>query len=572
MSSRKVSSVMLIAAVVGLLVAVLGLGSVFGQQMPSATRSFSDTSVAQGGQLTVTIAAANYGVRGAIIETLPSGFGYVAGTAAAQTGGSVFVDDVDGPNVDFALAGEDITFTYTVEVESDTTPGDNYRFSGTLLDSQGMESPVGISIVAVEAGTNGSTSPDTTPAPSDPSATRSFSDTSVAQSGQLRVTIAAANYGARGAIIETSPPTDVTDGSCLETLLADRVSGEWSSSCESTDQVGRYARYYSFMLTEESNVTITLESSVDTYLYLRDGEAKSGTAAHENDDVAPGTDTNSEIEATLSVGTYTIEATTYNAGETGSFTLTVSGLGGGTTMPGPSDGSCLETLLADRVSGEWSSSCESTDQVGRYARYYSFMLTEESNVTITLESSVDTYLYLRDGEAKSGTAAHENDDVAPGTDTNSEIEATLSVGTYTIEATTYNAGETGSFTLTVSGLGGGTTMPGPSDGSCLETLLADRVSGEWSSSCESTDQVGRYARYYSFMLTEESNVTITLESSVDTYLYLRDGEAKSGTAAHENDDVAPGTDTNSEIEATLSVGTYTIEATTYSAGETGASP
>ena len=89
---------------------------------------------------------------------------------------------------------------------------------------------------------------------------------------------------------------------------------------------------------------------------------------------------------------------------------------------------------------------------GRYARYYSFTLTEGSDVTITLESSTDPYLYLREGAAKSGTAAHENDDIVVGTDTDSRIQATLVDGIYTIEATTYSAGETGSFTLTVSGL------------------------------------------------------------------------------------------------------------------------
>ena len=364
-----------------------------------------------------------------------------------------------------------------------------------------------------------------------------------------------------------------SDDTCLGTLSVDGAeSGEWSSSCGSTARVGNYARYYSFMLTEGSDVTISLESSTDTYLYLRAGEAKSGAYLDENDDVAPGTDTNSEIEATLGAGTYTIEATTYTAGETGSFTLTVSGLGGGTTtMPGPSEGTCLDTLLFDRVSGEWSSSCESTARAGNYARYYSFMLTEGSDVTISLESSTDTYLYLRAGEAKSGAYLDENDDVAPGTDTNSEIEATLGAGIYTIEATTYTAGDTGSFTLTVSGLGGGTTtMPGPSDDTCLGTLSVDGAeSGEWSSSCESTARAGNYARYYSFMLTEGSDVTISLESSTDTYLYLRAGEAKSGAYLDENDDVAPGTDTNSEIEATLGAGIYTIEATTYSAGQTG---
>ena len=188
----------------------------------------------------------------------------------------------------------------------------------------------------------------------------------------------------------------------MDTLSVDgAVSGEWSSSCGSTDQAGSYARYYSFMLTEGSAVTISLESSTDPYLYLRTGAAKSGAYLYENDDVDPGTDTNSEIEETLGAGTYTIEATTYSAGETGSFTLTVSGLGGG-AVAGPSDDTCVDTVSVDgAVSGEWSSSCESTDQAGSYARYYSFTLSEGSDVTISLESSTDPYLYLRTGEVRS---------------------------------------------------------------------------------------------------------------------------------------------------------------------------
>ena len=453
----------------------------------------------------------NYGAFGRVVETLPDGFSYVEESVSPDSVRAA----VNGQEVTFTLLGEE-TFSYGVTAPNRT---DSYSFSGMLGDSEGMEHDIG---------------------------------------GAFRITVG------------TAPPDDT----CLDPLSVDgAVSGEWSSSCESTALAGSYARYYSFTLTEESTVIITLESSTDPYLFLREGEAKSGTAAHQNDDVDPGTDTNSEIEATLGVGTYTIEATTYYAGQPGSFTLTVSGLGGGTgTMPGPPDDTCLDPLSVDGdVSGEWSSSCESTALAGSYARYYSFTLTEESTVIITLESSTDPYLFLREGEAKSGTAAHQNDDVDPGTDTNSEIEATLGVGTYTIEATTYYAGQPGSFTLTVSGLGGGTgTMPGPPDDTCLDPLSVDGdVSGEWSSSCESTALAGSYARYYSFTLTEESTVIITLESSTDPYLFLREGEAKSGTAAHQNDDVDPGTDTNSEIEATLGVGTYTIEATTYYAGQPG---
>ena len=236
------------------------------------------------------------------------------------------------------------------------------------------------------------------------------------------------------------------------TLPASGVSGSWANDCQSQVSGRGYARYYGFALAEESQVTIDLTSSVDTYLYLWSGDVTSGTALHEDDDGGDGT--NSRIVATLEAGDYTIEATTYATGATGEFTLTVAGLGGVAPTP-PGEDDCGETLSGDgSTSGTWADGCESEESGRGYARYYSFTLSSEAEVTIDLESSVDTYLYLREGSETSGTALHSNDDGGDGTD--SRIVATLEAGDYTIEATTYAEGQTGSFTLTVSGLGGGT--------------------------------------------------------------------------------------------------------------------
>ena len=337
---------------------------------------------------------------------------------------------------------------------------------------------------------------------------------------------------------------------------------------------GRYAKYYSFTLAQESEVSIRLDSGADPYLYLRAGEARSGTSVTENDD-HEGDRTVSQISETLTAGTYTIEATTYDTGATGTFTLTVSGLGGGTTTeptdpdPGETD-QCGASISGDgTVSGTWAAGCESEVSGRGYARYYGITLEQETEVTIDLESSVDTYLYLRRGDARSGTALHYHDDVEPGVDTDSRISETLAAGTYTIEATTYDTGATGTFTLTVSGLGGGTTTeptdpdPGETD-QCGASISGDgTVSGTWAAGCESEVSGRGYARYYGITLEQETEVTIDLESSVDTYLYLRRGDARSGTALHYHDDVEPGVDTDSRISETLAAGTYTIEATTY---------
>ncbi len=377
------------------------------------------------------------------------------------------------------------------------------------------------------------------------------------------------------------------DVSCRE-MLTDNgpVSGQWGLGCESaaparkSDGGDRLARYYTFELAVESDVTINLESGdADTYLYLREGDARSGAFIAENDDIEHGSNLNSRIHQTMAAGTYTAEATTYETGETGSFTLDISGLG---AEPPP----CAVELDADGdVRGQWSADCESetaapgSNDQARFARYYTFTLDQESDVTITLKSDADAYLYLRQGEAQSGEAVNDpaaDDDAGDGY--NSQVSETLAAGTYTIEATTYDAGETGSFILTVSGLG---AAPSPDD-PCREIITVEvPVNGQWAAGCESqTDALGRgsgtrLAHYYTFTLGQESEVTITLESEdADAYLYLRRGDARSGNpvndpAADDDAGAATGGMYDSQVHQMLEAGDYTIEATTYSAGEIG---
>ena len=365
------------------------------------------------------------------------------------------------------------------------------------------------------------------------------------------------------------------DDMCGESITSDgTTSGEWAEGCDSTQRSGSYARFYTFTLAAESEVTITLESEVDTYLYLREGQDRSGEPRHGNDDLESG-NTNSRITATLEAGAYTIEATTYDAGETGSFTVTISGIDEVPTPPGPDPSdSCVQDLTGDgTTSGEWAEGCQSQVSGRGYARFYTFTLAAESEVTITLtrtSGEADTYLYLRRGSAQSGDFLYENDD-HDGT-ANSQITATLDAGAYTIEATTYDAGETGSFTVTISGIDEVPTPPGPDPSdSCVQDLTGDgTTSGEWAEGCQSQVSGRGYARFYTFTLAAESEVTITLtrtSGEADTYLYLRRGSAQSGDFLYENDD-HDGT-ANSQITATLDAGAYTIEATTYDAGETG---
>ena len=97
-------------------------------------------------------------------------------------------------------------------------------------------------------------------------------------------------------------------------------------------------------------------------------------------------------------------------------------------------------------------------------------------MTVTLESSVDTFLYLLAGAGTGGTVLHDNDDMETGT-TNSQIREHLPAGTYTIEATTYAPGVTGDFTLYVSTI---TVVPSPGDRDTLVALYNATDGENWT--------------------------------------------------------------------------------------------
>ena len=239
-------------------------------------------------------------------------------------------------------------------------------------------------------------------------------------------------------------------------------TGSWTGACGSTHRDGRYARFYAFTLDTQTAVQIDLTSSEDTYLYLLSGSDSDGTVIAENDDAddATGQGTNSRITETLASGTYTVEATTYWSGTTGSFNLSMDP--SGTTASPPPTGNCESTVTSGptpvqgglggvAITGRWVVGCDSVHRSGSNASYISFTQESSGQVIITLESSVDTYLYLLQGEGGSGTVLASNDDYDGG-GSNSQITRFLSPGRYTVEATTFSPSVTGEFTLTLSSI------------------------------------------------------------------------------------------------------------------------
>ena len=124
---------------------------------PQATRSFSTTTVAPGGELVVTIDLNNISI-GKVVETLPAGFSYVAGSSSLPS----TAVSVTGQQVSFTVLAAS-SFTYTVTASNSAG---SYSFSGVLTDANLSNYPVGgASVIVVGDAPGVSVSHATTSAP-----------------------------------------------------------------------------------------------------------------------------------------------------------------------------------------------------------------------------------------------------------------------------------------------------------------------------------------------------------------------------------------------------------------------
>ena len=115
---------------------------------------------------------------------------------------------------------------------------------------------------------------------------------------------------------------------CVQPLDSISVEGTWNGDCLSRHREDAYARYYTFSILRQSDVSITLESETDPYFFLLGGTGADADYLAENDDIDTGSrNFNSRVAITLEPGDYTVEATTYEQPAMGDFTLTVRGVG-----------------------------------------------------------------------------------------------------------------------------------------------------------------------------------------------------------------------------------------------------
>jgi hypothetical protein len=234
-------------------------------------------------------------------------------------------------------------------------------------------------------------------------------------------------------------------------LSALPLNGQVGGRLESSDPVlpdNTHYKLYVYRGSPGERVVFTMRSS-DFDAYLSGGQLAGARFEAEQRDDDSGGGTDAQLVATI--------------GESGSYVLQVNSLGPATgsftLMAQPVDGAVATGATAGqrtiraggRVSGRLSRSTPMLPDSSHYDQYlYSGRAGDRIRITLR---STDFDAYLRWGRVNGDRFQSESfdDDGAGGTD--SQLEVTVGgTGTYAIQANSYEAGQTGSYTLTVEPL------------------------------------------------------------------------------------------------------------------------
>ncbi|MDA1313323.1 MAG: hypothetical protein O2968_08315 [Acidobacteria bacterium] len=317
---------------------------------------------------------------------------------------------------------------------------------------------------------------------------------------------------------------------------------------------GSFADNYVLTLATAQTVTIDMSSDTfETFLVVFDSAEDFVGLADDTD--ANG---NSRLEIALPAGTFFIEATTFNPGDSGPYTLWVSLDGLPPPPPPPPPPTPLPTRisLGDIVDGVLEAS-DARSRAGDGSFADNFQLTLDTAQTVIIEmnsTAFDTYLFVFDGV---GNLVAPDDD--GGTGTNSRLELALPPGTFIIEATSSAPGDDGAYTLSVSGKVEPPPPPTP-------ISLGETVDGELEEADARTRSGdGAFADNYELTLATPQTITIEMNSAAfDAFLSVYDSD---DNLVASNDDGGKGA--GSLLELALPAGTFFVEATSLAPRDDG---
>ncbi|MBU6405780.1 MAG: caspase family protein [Alphaproteobacteria bacterium] len=328
-------------------------------------------------------------------------------------------------------------------------------------------------------------------------------------------------------------------------------------------QSGEYRDEFTVQVPAGAVITASMESDqFDPYLMVR------GPGVSEDNDDAPGRGRNAHLTVTApQAGVFTIIATSFQPGERGAYRLRVDLGQSAASLPAAGPAAAATRLTLDRaVTGQLGPNDPAMPN-GAFVDAYQIEGRAGQRFEISLASAALDPLLMIDGP---GLNAMNDDDMERGT-TDSRLVVTLpESGLYAIRASSYGPRERGNYQLIVRDVGAQPVLASASvavSGASGQVLSLGAVAQGVLQQGDEALISGEWTDRYRFEGVAGQRVRITMTAQeLDAYLMLIGPNG----AQEENDDAAAGV-TDSRLDAILSEdGVYTVVATTYRPGESGA--
>ncbi|HVZ99376.1 MAG TPA: caspase family protein [Caulobacterales bacterium] len=334
------------------------------------------------------------------------------------------------------------------------------------------------------------------------------------------------------------------------------VSGVLEAS-DASKETGEIVDSYTLHGERGQQFVLRLNSSeFDPYLYVRGP----GNLSEDNDD-DPGAQgsLNARLSITFPVsGDARIFVTSYQRNQTGAYELTIE-----QPAAAPAAATGAQVAQGRAIDGELADG-DAQLKTGEFVDTYPYEGHAGENLEIRMSSSeFDPYVAIT---GPNGFQNFNDDDVAGGSH-NSRLIVTLPTdGAYTLHATSYAPGEHGHYRLEVNP--STQTAPSATAGASGDTIAIGQTVAGALAPGDTTLRSGEFTDTYHFEGAAGQRVAIGMHSTaLDPYLIL---VAPSG-AQEDNDDATQGDTHNSRIETVLGeTGQYSIVATSFQRGETGA--
>ena len=359
---------------------------------------------------------------------------------------------------------------------------------------------------------------------------------------------------------------EVLDSCETEIFLTDqnpstKISSQFTGSCESINYDNyndpynptQYnAKYYSIEVERDADIKFNL-SSYSTRYYLHEGNGFSGNKINLIDR------NNYEI-AHLSAGIYTLELINQNI-RSFNFTIQYNDL---------NDNTCIKPIELDLLTQDgWHIDCDSTNRnytdpysPSHYdtnkAKFFTFSIDENKDLNFEITSNVNTYTYLLDGGDEFSMPL-----------SNSSLNSfskSLTPGTYTLEVTTINQYDPGTFSVLISDV--------TSDAACTTDLIFNtKINSAFNQNCSIQSSINgmtdpyagadpERAAYYEFSLVQDSDLSFAISNARSDKILLSVYQDNNFlTPVVSNGSNSPFSSIVSNFTKFLQAGNYTIEIT-----------